>query len=320
MGRILANRAELLVRIAKLYFLEGLTQGEIATEFGVSRSNVSRLLKACRDERIVEIRVREPTASAACLEQELVRRFALKGAVLVPFEPNQELRLAAVGRAAATLLDGVLRDGMILGVSWGQALLHTVASFHPERSRAVDVIQLMGGLGARDSESDGAQLALRLAERFSGRCYVLPAPLYVRAEETRRILTEEPDIRLVLDKAAKADVALVGVGTNVPRANALVRAGYLSEDQSAELLRQGVVGNILGRPLDVRGNVCPIELDRRVVAIEAEALRRIPLVVGVATGLEKCDALLGALRGRFVNTLVTDERTAAEILSRQQGS
>jgi deoxyribonucleoside regulator len=312
-----SDRRDLLIRVAKLYFLEGLTQEAVAAAVGVSRSNVSRLLKACREQNIVEIRVHEDGPGSQDLAARLRERFHLRVAMTVACSADPERTAAAAGEAAAGLMERELRDGMTLGLSWGRGVSHTVSAFRPPRVYSIDVVQLMGGLGARDFASDGSELARRLAEHFSGRCYLLQAPLYLQNEATRRALLQEPEIRRVLARGRTVDMALVGVGTNLPGLNALVRARHLTEERSAELLCQGVVGNVLGRLIDIRGKVCSIPINRRVMGLEARALRKIPLVIGVATGVEKAEALLGALRGRFVNALVTDERAARQILQRE---
>jgi deoxyribonucleoside regulator len=319
MTQILSERRDLLIRVAKLYFLEGLTQQAVANSVGLSRSNVSRLLKACREQKIVEIRVHEDHPGPPELATRLRERYSLRMAITVPDGTDPERVAAEAGEAAAALMERELHDGMTVGLSWGRAVYHTVSAFRPNRSWAVDVVQLMGSLEARDSASDGSELARRLAASLGGRCYLLQAPLYLRNEATRQALLQEPEIRRVLERARKADVALVGIGTNLPGANALVRAGHLTEEESAQLLRRGVVGNVLGRLIDIQGRVCAVPLNQRVMALEAEALRQLPLVIGVATGVEKAGAVLGALRGRLVTALVTDARTARQVLDEESG-
>jgi deoxyribonucleoside regulator len=315
-GRYAAPRRDLLIRVAKLYFYEGLSQGEIAVRIGVSRSNVSKMLQACKDRRIVEIRIDETSSSGVNLENELRSRLKLAPLTVVPSFPDPEQTKLHLGWAAARLLEAGLKDGLRLGISWGSSLYHLVEAFSPPRLYRVDVVQLMGGLGARNLSMDGTNLAYKLCGKMNGSCHVIQAPLVVRNRGVRDSLLEEPDIRRTLQLAAAVDIALVGIGSSYPEASALVRSGHLSKEQSAGLLRRGAVGNILGQQLDVSGNLCPVPLNERIVGLHPDKLKKIPLVVGVAAGALKAEAILGAVRGGFINALVTDEAAALGILER----
>jgi deoxyribonucleoside regulator len=317
------SRRDLLIRVAKLYYYEGFSQGEIAGKIGVSRSNVSKMLQACKDLRIVEIRIDETSSTGLYLESELARRLDLLPVTVVHSFADPEETKTRLGQAAARHLEGALKDGLSVGISWGSSLYRMVEAFSPPRLYQVDVVQLMGGLGARDLSIDGTNLAYRLCGKLNGQCHIMPAPLFVRSKTMRDSLLNEPDIRRTLRLALELDIAFVGIGSNYPGANALVRSGYLSKGESGQLLRLGVVGNVLGRQIDVRGNLCPVALNDRVVGLDPAELKRIPLVVGVAAGAPKAEAILGAVRGKYINALVTDEAAGLGILrllERPEGS
>ena len=315
-GRYAAPRRDLLIRVAKLYFYEGLSQMQIAARIGVSRSNVSKMLQTCKDRRIVEIRIDETSSTGAHLEGELRRRLKLSPLVIVPTSAEPEQTKLRLGTAAARLLEGELKDGLRLGISWGSSLYYLVEAFRPARLYRVDVVQLMGGLGARDLSMDGTNLAYKLCGKLNGECHVIQAPLVVRSRAVRDSLLEEPDIRRTLQLAAALDIALVGIGSSYPAASALVRSGHLTKEQSAALLRRGAVGNILGRHLDVNGRLCAVPLNERIVGVQPEKLKKIPLVVGVAAGGLKAEVILGAVRGGYINALVTDEAAGQGMLQR----
>ncbi len=315
-GRYAAPRRDLLIRVAKLYFNEGLSQVQIAAKIGVSRSNVSKLLQACKERRIVEIRIDETSSSGVYLEGELRRLLALSPLVIVPASADPEQAKRHLGTAAARLLEASLKDGLRLGISWGSSLYHLVEAFRPARLYRVDVVQLMGGLGARDLSMDGTNLAYKLCGKLNGECHVIQAPLVVRRRSVRDSLLAEPDIRHTLQLAASLDIALVGIGSSHPAASALVRSGHLTKEQSAALLRRGAVGNVLGWQLDVNGRLCAAALNERIVGLHPDKLKRTPLVVGVAGGGLKAEAILGAVRGGYINALVTDEAAALGMLQR----
>jgi DNA-binding transcriptional regulator LsrR (DeoR family) len=89
----------------------------------------------------------------------------------------------------------------------------------------------------------------------------------------------------------------------------------VTEDEATDLRNVGAVGEICARFFDIRGRPCVTSLDRRMVALDLSQLRALPLVVGVAGGRQKAAAILGAARGGYLKSLVTDEITARDVLA-----
>lgn len=309
-----ADRRDFLIETAKLYYEQGLSQEDIARRFGISRSSVSLALKACREQKIVEIRIQDSPTALLRLQLELEERFRLFRAVVVPAEPDPEGAKARVGQAAASLLEVELGDGLRVGLSWGTTLFQVVRQVRPLGLSGIEVIQLHGGLGAEDPAIDAFGLAQSLAEKLHGRYRIIQAPISVGSREMRDLLVREPGIAETLRLAAKADLALFGVGSNAPALSSLVRTGYLSAAQSRQLLAAGALGTVCGLHLDARGRPFPCPWNERVVGIDAEALLRIPRRIGVAAGQGKAEAVRAALLGGLINTLVTDEGLARTLL------
>ena len=81
------------------------------------------------------------------------------------------------------------------------------------------------------------------------------------------------------------------------------------------LLKNGVVGDIALRFFDAQGQPVHSEIDNRVIGITLDQLQRTRRVVGIAGGPTKFQAVLGALRGKLINVLITDSVTAERLLS-----
>ena len=161
---------------------------------------------------------------------------------------------------------------------------------------------------------DGPDLARLLAGVYGGQYRYLHAPLLFEDAHARDVLLQQPRIREMMALARRADVALVGIGAPFPEVYSLLRAGYLDREALAGLRAQGVVGDICARHYDARGSMLDIELNRRIVGIDLEALHEVGQVIGVAGGEAKAAAILGALRGGHVNVIVTDDAAAGRIL------
>ena len=221
-----------------------------------------------------------------------------------------------VGKAAAILIEPLLKDDVKIGISWGTTLYQLVEQVAPKLLRGVEVVQLHGGLGAKNPDIDGFGLARKLAEKLGGTYRIIQAPITVQTTRLKMMLIKEPDISQTLLAGASTDIALFGIGSNVPAINALVRAGYLGKDESLALLEKGAVGTVCGMHINAMGKVFPSSLNKKIIGIDFETLLKIPIRLGVAAGAKKAEAVLAAIRGQFVNSLVVDVEIAMGILQK----
>lgn len=305
-----------LAQVASLYYVDGKSQEEIGQEFGVSRSAVSRMLAEAREQGIVEIIVHYPWRTSPDLEQALVKTFKLKAAsVLVTDDKTYEGMLQGLGVLAARFLERMLHDGLIIGISWGTALYQMIRAMRRRRLPGVEVVQLIGATGSENVPMDGPMLAQLLTERLGGSCYYIHAPLVVENETVRDGLLQDRNIRDTLARAERADVALVGIGTTRSDLSSLLRAGYVDEAEAERIRATGAVGDICGQHYSLTGQWLDIDINRRVVGISLTALSKIDTVIGVAGGSRKGAAILGSLRGRYVNVLITDDQAAQKVLA-----
>jgi len=305
----------LLAEIATLYYEENLTQDEIARRLRVSRSSVSRLLARSRELGLVDIVVHHPLQTSGELRQELITRYGLDDALVLIESSPQEYVLDRLGALAARYIDRQLADGMTVGISWGTSMLRVVTAAHPVSRRRLNVVQLMGSISANSPDVDGPEIARRFAALYGARCYYLHAPLLVSSPAVRDALLSERGMQETIAMMGQMDMALVGVGAASVSGSGLVRAGYLNEQELAALRAQGAVGDVSGYFLDQAGNVCPLELHERLVAVPLELLRRTPRVIAVAAGSAKAAALLAAVRSGLVHTVITDEACAKDMLA-----
>jgi DNA-binding transcriptional regulator LsrR (DeoR family) len=314
-------RFELLARVASLYYEEGLNQHAIAAQLGYSRAHVSRLLSEALREGIVEIHVQHPAQRALTLESRLQESFKLrKVRVLRGENISYQQMLRRLGRVAARVLLEEIKPRSILGISWGTALYEVASALEPVDLPEVKVVQLIGSATSRDHQVDGPGLARMLAQRFSAEYFTLAAPWLVADRKVRDALMVERRMSEVLDLARQADIALVGIGSIDPALSSLVRAGYLGLAEIQDLMSLGAVGDVCGHHFDLCGNLMDIPIAGYAIGIEAEIIRRIPAVIGVAGGPAKAPAVLGALRAGLINCLVTDDDAARGVLELSENS
>jgi|SRR5581483_4940006 len=313
------EQAELLAQVAHLYFEQGNDQSAIARRLRVSRSSVSRLLTQARKAGIVEIRIHYPTMRVPELAAQLCERFGLQEAIVLQASSvNSAPTITQVARQAARYLEEHITPNSVIAISRGRTLHAVVEQLTPLARRNVRVVQLVGTLHANRSAEDDANLARLLSDKLGGDYYNLTAPLFVENVETRRALMQESSISQVLDLARQATLALVGIGSLDRQSSAIVRQKLLATAQVDKLRKGRAVGEICSQYFNLEGEIVSTELSERTIALELAALKKIPQVLGVATGAHKAKAILGALRGGYVSVIITDDQTAKLVLERDR--
>jgi DNA-binding transcriptional regulator LsrR (DeoR family) len=310
------ERLELLARIASLYYEDRLTQEDIAAQTGYSRSMISRFLTEARDLNVVEVRVNHPLGRQRELEQALEAALGLKTVrVLARGTLDYGQMMRRLGTLGARMVEELVQDNTTLGVSWGMAVWELTNALRPQHRTGVHVVQMMGALAASEPETDGPELARRLARIFGGRYTTLPMPLIVDSEAVCRSLREDQRFKRMTMCCRDARLALIGVGTTDPERSSMLRAGYLTETQLQELREAGVVGDVCALHYNLRGELVDTPLTRRMVTVDAATLKAIPTKLAVAGGQYKAATILGACRAGFIDLLVTDDVAANGVLS-----
>jgi lsr operon transcriptional repressor len=311
---------ELLLRAAWFYYKDELTQDEIAKRLSVSRASVGRLLERARRVGLVTINLNTDYLDAFELSSELRRVFGLAEALVVPDhekEPADHHAVnARVGLGGAQFLSTHLRPGGTLAVGWGETVSRVIAATNFGAVGPVHMVTLTGGVDGYlqtilSSKSEHASdVDLTTAT-------VIPAPILMSSPALAAALRAEPTIQQVLKQACSVEQAVVGVGTPTTDAT-IVQLGYLSAADVQILRDRDVVGDILGQFFDADGNVVKLPIHDRRIGIELADLKYIPKVIGVAGGVHKAAAILGALRGGFLDVLVTNELAAMQLLALQR--
>lgn len=303
-----------LIRIAQLYYEEDRTQEEIAARLRLSRSKVVRLLQEARRAGIVQIRIVAPRQTSFDLERRLERLFDLRQAIVVDTDGLREESIRpAVGAEAAYFLGEVLRSGDVLAMSSGTTLAATVDAMMPLRTTDITIVEVEGAPNEDIPlpEYSTYELATRLAPLIHAQYRMIPVPREFGSRETAEIIRADVRIQRTLALARAANVLLIGVSSLDPIAPTL---SHLTADILAPLKAGGAVGEIAARFFDAAGKPCPSAFDDRLIGLELADFLPIPVRIGVTFGRHKVPAIAGALRGGYVNVLVTDSRTASALL------
>lgn len=304
---------ELKVRAAWHYYVEGITQEKISEQLDVSRMKIHRLLVAAREEGIIQFRIRDKADACFTLEQQLVKQFGLTEAIVVPRAAEAAAAHILVAQAAALYVANAVSDGSTIGVGWGRTLNLALRQMAPRGVKQATVVSLLGGL-AKAQPLNPTECAWELAEKIDAACYLLPVPAYADRAEMRDAFMSQRAVQEVLNRARRADLALVSVGSLGPE-GPVSNYGFLDIEEIEALKALGATGDLLCHFLDGDGRLIDHPVNRRVCAFPAEELARIPKVVIASGGYEKVGVLRSALKLTRASVLITDESAATGLLA-----
>lgn len=301
----------LRARAVWLYHVEGSTQNDIATQLGISRVMVVRLLADARRRNEVRVTVSAPLAELIEMERKVETRYGIARVIIAPFADPEEDPIRVIAAAAGNFISGLMKSGMTVGVGWGRTLYNTLPFITGETLDDFRVVSLLGGIAAA-RRFNPAEFAWQFAELFQGEGFLIPAPAVVDSPETKHALLERCGLSAIFEMANKLDVALLSVG-GISTLTTSYRTGYISESDRRSLIEAGAVGDVLYNFIDANGDLVGHDVNDRVISVNLSNLRRTPERVLISGGKDKRIALRAAIRILRPTTLVTDEQTARDL-------
>ena len=315
------ERDEILAFVAEKYYLEDHRQTDIAEMIGLTRSAVSRMLTEAREKGIVEIVVHHPFRYDRKLEEELKKRLGLKHVSVVEFvnQPNYNDLRKQLGKAASRLLRDLIKPGFQIGVAWGTTVQATIDAFETTPVAGTKVVQLVGVLGSTRHSYSAQTLVERLAHKISGEGVYLYTPFIVENEMTAASLLEDPSVEEAISIGRECDIALMGIGTTKPEFCSLYKGNHISLEELDTIRSASAVGDVCALYYKLDGDLAQVDFHNHRIGASKNGLQNIGTRLAVAGSIEKAEAILGAIRGGFINALVTDNMTALKVLELDQG-
>ena len=295
----------LATKAAWYYYMEDNTQAQIAEVMGVSRAKVIRLLEEARAQGIVQFSFRKNDSQRVSAEQLLIDRFGLKDAFVVPTPLDSSAINQSIAQGAAHYVSDHLREDGYLNIGYGDTVSRMLGFLAKNREESLNVVSLTGGVSY--------YLPTVGTTAYSMHLFLTPSPLVVSSRQVRDALLDEKSLQDVSTMTEYADMSVVGIGAAVEGATVL-RNGILNEGELTVLKMQGAVGDVLNHFMDKDGNLIQTEIEDRVISTDLDKLRQLKNVVGVAGGKDKVAAIKAVLTGGYLNMLITDSDTAAELL------
>lgn len=306
--------ARQIYSVLVMHFQEGITQAEIAKLTKLSHAKVNRLIKQGREMGMVEISIRSPYQALFDLEARFKAATGLETVRITPTaSANPQTILSQVGAAAASLLLETIKDGDTICVTGGKGVSAVVEMLNPEHGYDVEVVPATGLVQGKHY-TDVNHVATQMAEKLRGRAFLLHAPLFAESIKEKKMLMGMKSVTEAFDRARKARVAVVGIGSILASDSSYYDLHPTSRDDRGEIEKSGAAGELLAHLIDRNGKLCDYELNARLVAMSPRELDNIPVTIGVAVGPNKVAPICAALRGKHLKALVLDEATANGVL------
>ncbi len=300
-------------RAGWLYYIAGNTQDEIAKKLGVSRQTAQRLVSLAVTERLIKVRFDHPLGRCLELSGRLKDAYGLDSCEVVPADPTSNSETLGIVEAAAAEMERYLvsRHPVIVGLGTGRALRAVAEQISPMECPQHKIVSIVGNI-APDGSATVFEVSSRVGDRVGAPHYPMPFPVIAATVHEKNLLVQQKSLRNVMDLAAQADVTFVGIGT-VDETAALLRDGFVRPDELRAMVKAGAVGEITGWSFDAAGKLIDGLINDRVLSVPVDmpARRRI---IGVAMAAGRFKAIKGAIVGKLVNGLITNELMAEQLL------
>lgn len=310
------DKKQLIIEVAKLYYQFDHTQLAISKKLGVSRPTVSRLLQQAKENGYVKIEIIDPFHDNNQLAEALQHKYQIDE-VKIAYSVAEDERdvMNAISIEAADYLYRTVKDGDILGVTWGRTMYRVANVLKRKDVKGVEVIQLKGGIGLSDVNTYDSETVYKFAEAFHTVPRYLPLPILVDTPEVKDVIESDRYMHRLIELGRQANIAMFTVGA-VDSESLLFRLGYLTAEEEQQLHQQAI-GDICSRFFTSTGEVCESTVNDRTIGIRLEELKQKEKSILVAGGNRKVEAIHGALHGGYASVFITDQYTAQALLLHQ---
>lgn len=300
---------DLVVKIAWHYYIEGLTQNEISEYLNLSRMKVIKYLEKAKADNVIQFKIDLEKMDNLTLQNKIKEKYALKDIHIVPTSDHNNVESLTI--AAARYIEDRITSDTMISIGYGEAVSRTLGHLRISTKYKVTFVSLSGGVKfymptAIDTKSD-------YYTNPNYNHYIVPSPIIVSSSTiAQHLLTEEP-VKKVLEMVPYSNLTVIGIGALNDRAT-LIKEGYFNSNDFEILKTRGAVGDLLSQFYDINGDILDLDIHKQLICTEIDVLKSLNNVVAVAGGLEKKDAIIGALKGGYIDVLITDELVAQSLV------
>ena len=301
---------ELMIKIAWYYYIENLTQQEIAKLLGINRIKILRLLDKAKENGLITFQIRNSSTRRLNMEKEFKDLFHLNDVLIIPSPPSGDSLNDSLAQAASMYINQRIKNNSYINMGYGDTPSR-ILNYLAQRSESpINVVSLTGGVNY--------YLPNTQSSIFNARLHLIPSPLILSSSSIMEELKKENDIQRIANMALISDFTVMGIGGMDTSAATIIKNAILTPDDYLFLQKQGAVGDILSHFIDIHGHLIDSDLEKRLMSPPLTKIEKFNNVVGVAGGPHKVEAIYATLMGNYLDVLITDENTAATILELYQ--
>jgi DNA-binding transcriptional regulator LsrR (DeoR family) len=305
------DNTKFMLNVCEMYYIEGLSQKQIAGNLGISTAQISRIIALAQTRKLVSFHLNYPNSEENEYQDRLKQKYGIREVYVYDIGKEEKDANRILAEKSYDLFSVVVKDGERVGVMAGKTMRCLANAIPCSKNRRLEFVPLCGGYATDGLDWYANAIAQEFAEKTNGKYYVFNAPQYVLNEQTKKILLEEPHIKQVVELGKHCNVSLIGIGTVKPSSTGGV-ASELTEEDSIALEKVGAVANICSSYVDGDGNVIETKTSDRILGssiLDIKESRK----VGVARGIEKVPAIKAVLKGHLLDVFITSLETAKQL-------
>lgn len=295
---------EQCLRVAWYYYIEEYTQTEIAEKLNITRNTVVKILKEAKQNGVINFNIERKNNYRIDLEQELSKKYDLKDVFLVPEVDDKSNLNESISKSAAMYLLNWLHGADYINIGYGDTLNRLLNHYAKLSENTTNIVSLTGGVNY--------YLPNAKSNLFNAKVHLIPAPFILKDKNLRDALLEDASVLSVTNMINFSDISVIGIG-GINENATLIKNGSISQSEMEILKMRGAVGDILCHFIDKDGNLIENSLEDRLISTSLEKLKNMQNVIAVAGGEHKVPAIKAALKGKYIDILITDESTAKKL-------
>lgn len=296
----------LMTKAAWYYYFEGVTQQKVADLMGISRMRVIKLLDKARQTGIIQFKLRKDGERRMQLERALMEAYGLKDAFIVPAAISKSQVNAIIAEAASMYISERLTANSVINIGYGDTPSRILNNLATLAESTLTCVSLTGGVSyyLPDTRSNV----------FNAKLHLIPAPLLASSKEMAEAMRQEASVMEISRMISLSQLSVIGIGAMHESAT-IFKTGILNHNDYLYLHMQGAAGDLLSHFIDREGQLLDTPLEDRLISTPLPTLKSLQNVIGVAAGDSKVEAIRAALRGKYLDVLITDDRTAARLMA-----
>lgn len=304
------EKIQRIIETARMYYLDNMTQNEIAKNLNISRPLVSKILSDAKELGIVTIQIKSPFNDKESVMKKMQEIYNLQGGLIVEQLSTTALTDQNIFKETIGFLQKNLSDVKVLGLGWGNMIGPFIDKIESEEkflSLKGKVVPLIGNTNMSAREYHPNDLIRVFGEKTSLTPAYLFAPAFLTTEQEKEVFMNIENYKEISKMWEKIDTAFIGINSHpsVPDLATALRFGNALNEKKA-------VGKILSYYFDKDGNIIEGENDFSI-QISWENLKKIKKVIGIASSKTNKKAIIGALKTRIFTHIILSEKSAEEI-------